>query len=392
MLHCSFAPPGRTCVADHSPRVTLRSITRGCIPWPRRGQTAPDRHGATSLTTDATRAFWLTAALLLAAGANAQQPARVNVGIANSATDVGLFVAYKKGYFAREGIDANLVTFDSGVRMIAPFASGDLDVGGGGPSAGLYNAAARGIDIRIVADKGSTPPGRPLNYLVVRRDHVESGRYKSIADLKGMRIGGAAPGGSATTTLDKLLERAKLRIADVERVYLGFPQQAVALQNKAIDAALPTEPATTQVVKSGAGLHMIGDDEIYPNHQVTVILYGGRFLRDRPDVARRFMRAYILAVREYNDAIVDGKLSGAKGEEMISILTEMSQIKDAELYRTMIAANIDPDGKLGVESLKEDLAIFLKEGLIEGKVDITKVIDPSFAESVVKELGPYRKN
>ena len=330
---------------------------------------------------------------LLAAisGAPAQQPVRVNIGIANSATDVGLFVAVKKGYFAREGIDANLITFDSGARMIAPFASGDLDVGGGGPSAGLYNAVARGIDIRIVADKGSTPKGRPINFLVVRKDHVESGRYKTLADLKGMKIGGAAPGGSATTTLDKLLERANLRIADVERVYLGFPQQAVALQNKAIDAALPTEPATTQVVKTGAGVRMIGDDEIYPDHQLTVILYGGLFIRDKPEIARKFMRAYLLAVREYNDAIVDGKLAGTKGEEMISILTEMSQIKDPEIYRSIIAANIDPDGQLGVKSLKDDVAIFAKEGLLEGKFDMDKVVDTSFADAVVKEVGAYRR-
>ncbi len=329
------------------------------------------------------------AGVLFACGAHAQQPVRVNVGIANSATDVGLFVAAKKGYFAREGIDANFISFDSGARMIAPFASGDLDVGGGGPSAGLYNAVARGIDIRIVADKGSTPKGRPVNFLVVRRDHVESGRYKTLADLKGMKIGGAAPGGSATTTLDKLLERAGLRIADVERVYLGFPQQAVALQNKAIDAALPTEPATTQVVKSGAAVRMIGDDEIYPDHQLTVILYGGLFIRNKPETARKFMRAYLLAVREYSDAVVDGKLSGVRGEEMISILTGMSQIKDADLYRGIVAANIDPNGMLGVQSLKDDLAIFAREGLIEGKVDMDKVVDSSFAEAVVKEIGAY---
>src|SRR5438046_3003402 len=76
-----------------------------------------------------------------------QAPIKINVGIANSATDVGLFVADKKGYFKREGLEVNFIAFDSGARMIAPFASGDLDVGGGGPSAGLYNAVARGIDI-----------------------------------------------------------------------------------------------------------------------------------------------------------------------------------------------------------------------------------------------------
>jgi NitT/TauT family transport system substrate-binding protein len=319
------------------------------------------------------------------------QSLRVNVGIANSATDAALFVADKKGHFKAEGLEVNFIAFDSGARMIAPFASGDLDVGAGGPSAGLYNAVARGIDIRIVADKSSTPPGRPINFLLVRKDHVESGRYKTLADLKGMKVAGAAPGGAATTTLDKLLEMAGLRIADVERVYLGFPQQAIALENKAVDAALPTEPAASEAVKRGSAVRVIGDDEIYPNHQLAAIFYAGQFIKNKPDAAKRFMRAYIKGARDYADAIVDGRLSGAKGEEMIAILTASSQIKDPEIYRSIAAANIDPDGKLGIESLKADLAIFAKEGLIEGKVDIDKVIDTSFAEAVVKELGPYKR-
>ena len=319
------------------------------------------------------------------------QSVPVNVGIANSATDAALFVADKKGYFKAEGLDVNFIAFDSGARMIAPFASGDLDVGAGGPSAGLYNAVARGIDIRIVADKSSTPPGRPINFLLVRRDHVESGRYQTLADLRGMKVAGSAPGGAATTTLDKLLEKAGLRIADVERIYLGFPQQAIALENKAVDAALPTEPAASEAVKRGSAVRIIGDDDIYPNHQLAAIFYAGQFITKKPDAAQRFMRAYIRGARDYADAVVNGKLSGAKGEEMIAILTASSQIKDPEIYRTITAANIDPDGKLGIESLKEDLAIFTKEGLIEGKVDINKVIDTSFAQAAVKELGPYKR-
>ena len=328
---------------------------------------------------------------LAATGAQAQTPVKVNVGIANSATDAGLFVADKKGYFKREGLDVNFIAFDSGARMIAPFASGDLDVGAGGPSAGLYNAVARGIDVRIVADKSSTPPGRPINFLLVRKDHVDSGRYKTLADLRGMKIAGAAPGGSATTTLDKLLEKAGLRIADVERVYLGFPQQAIALQNKAVDAALPTEPSASEAIKSGAAVRIIGDDDIYPGHQLAAIFYAGQFARNKPDAARRFMRAYLLGVRDYTDAITDGKFAGPKGDEMIAILTEYSQIKDPNIYRAIAPANINPDGKLGIPSLKEDLAIFAKEGLIEGKVDMDKVIDTSFADAVVKELGPYKR-
>ncbi len=329
------------------------------------------------------------AGLAFAGPARAQTP--LNVGIANSATDVGVFVADKRGYFKREGLDVTLSAFNAGAQMIAPFASGDLDIGAAGPAAALYNAAARGIDIRIVADKGSTPPGRPISFLLVRKDHVDSGRYKTFADLKGMKIANSAQGASANTVLTKLLKKAGLSVDDVERVYLGFPQQALALQNGAVDAAIPVEPAASAAVNSGAAIRVAGDDTIYPGHQIATIFYSGQFIKNKPDAARKFMRAYLQGVRDYNDGIVEGKLSGPKGEAIIEILTQYSVIKDAAIYRAISAANIDPDGKVNIDSLSEDLAIFASEGLIEGKVDMTRVVDMSFADAAVKEMGAYRR-
>ena len=333
----------------------------------------------------------VAAVLAALSGAPARALDKVNVGVANSATDIGFFIAHKRGYFRDEGIEANFIAFDSAARMIAPFASGDLDVGGGGPSAGLYNAIARGIDIRIVADKSSTPPGRPGQYLLVCKDLVASGRYKTLGDLKGMKIAGTAPGGSATTTLYKLLELAKLRISDVERVYLGFPQQAVALENKAIDAALPSEPSATIAVGKGAAVKVMGDDEMYPYHQIAVILYGGQFAKSRPAVAQRFMRAYLRATRDYNDALDGAKFSGPRGEEMISILTEFGTIKDGSIFRSIGMHACNPDGTLNIDSVREDLDIFRSEGLIEGQVTIEQALDTSFRDAALKELGPWKR-
>jgi NitT/TauT family transport system substrate-binding protein len=316
----------------------------------------------------------------------------INLGITNSATDVGFFIADKRGYFRDEGLAVNMIAFDSAASMIAPFASGDLDVGGGGPSAGLYNAVARGIDIRIVADKSSTPPGRGALYLMVRTDLVQSGRYKTIADLKGMKFADSAPGGGGMVTEYKLLAEAGLQMDDIERVYMSFPQQVMALQNKAVDAALPVEPSAYQAEKLGAAVRIMGDDQIYPYHQLATVFYSGQFIESKPEAARKFMRAYLRGVRDYNDAVVDDKLAGPKGEAVIAILTEYSLIKDPAIHRAIAAIACDPDGRVNVDSLKEDLDIFRKEGLIEGKVTIEQALDTSFAEAAAKELGPYRPN
>ena len=315
----------------------------------------------------------------------------VTVGTANSATDIAVYVAEKKGFFREEGLEVSFISFDSAAKMIAPFASGDLDVGGGGTSAGLYNAVARGIDIKIVADKNHTPPGQGIQPLLVRKDHVDSGRYKTLADLKGMKISTAAPGSAASTTLDRALKMGGLKLSDVDQVYMGFPQQAVALANKAIDAAFTAEPSATQAVNSGSAVRVMGDDEIYPMHQLAVVFYAGSFIKKKPEAARRYMRAYLKGVRYYNDAIVNGRLNGPRGEEIVAILSEKIPLKDNSLYRSLIPPACDPDGKVQLKSLAEDLEFFRDAGQIEGKVTLEQALDSSFAEAAVAQLGPYQR-
>ena len=331
-------------------------------------------------------------AALVAAPARAAELIPVKVGTANSATDVGVFVAQAKGFFRDEGLDVSFIAFDSAAKMIAPFASGDLDVGGGGTSAGLYNAVARGIEIKIVADKNHTPPGQGIQPLLIRKDLIDSGRFKTLADLKGMKISTAAPGSAASTTLDHALRMAGLKITDVEQVYMGFPQQAAALASKALDAAFTAEPSASQAVASGAAVRFMGDDEIYPNHQLAVVFYSGDFARKKPDAARRYMRAYLRGVRYYNDAIENGKLVGARGEEIIEILARNIPIKDKAAYRNLMAPACDPDGKMNVDSIREDLEFYRSTGLIEGNVKLEQALDTSFIEQAVKEIGPYQRN
>ncbi len=313
------------------------------------------------------------------------------MGIAQASSDVGLYLAEKKGYFKAENLNVTFIPFDSGARMVAPLGAGQLDVGAGSAAAGFYNAVARGIPIKIVADKGSTPPGYGFQPLLVRKDLVDSGRFKSLKDLKGMKIAGSAPGSASTSTLNEALKKAGLKYSDVERVFLGFPQHVVALQNKAVDAAMTTEPSATKAVQSGAAVRVMGDDEIYPNHQLAVILYGGNFIKEQPDAGRRFMRAYLRAVRDYNDALSGGHLAGPNADEVIAALTEYTPIKDAALYRAITPQGCNPDGHVHIPSLRNDLEFFKQEGLIQGNVTMEQALDSSFVDAALKDLGPYKR-
>jgi NitT/TauT family transport system substrate-binding protein len=337
----------------------------------------------------------LSAFLALAASTQAARALdmdSVSIGYTQTATDIGLYVADKRGYFKQEGIDFHFVLFDSAARMVAPVAGGDLQAVAGAPTAAFFNAVARGIDIRMVADKVSTPPGRTSQTLIVRKDLVESGKFKSIADLKGRKIANGAPGTAASVTLGKMLAQGGLKIGDIDQVFLPFPQMVIALANKAVDAALPAEPATTEAIKRDLAVKILGDDVAYPNHEIAVIFFTGKFLSEKPDAAKRFLKAFLRGVRDHNDGLgPDGKFAGPKGEEIIKILNEYTPIKDPEFYRGFALAACDPDGTLKIESIKSDLEAFKADKLIEGDVDMNKVVDQSVLQAALKELGPYKR-
>jgi NitT/TauT family transport system substrate-binding protein len=153
----------------------------------------------------------------------------VSVGTTSSISDAPFFIADKKNYFRDEDLQVTMTPFNSAANMVAPLGAGQLDVGGGSASAGLYNAVARGIRIRIVADKSSSQPGYPGNKLIVRRDLVESGRFAGLRSLKGMKIAMNGAGVSNTSTLNTALTSVGLTYDDVTTVDMAFPDHLVAL-------------------------------------------------------------------------------------------------------------------------------------------------------------------
>ncbi len=330
------------------------------------------------------------AALSVVALAGLAHAAPVRVGTTNSSSDAPLFIADAKGYFKAEGLEVEFTSFDSAAKMIAPLGTGQLEVGAGAPAAGFFNAVARGLDVRMVADKGSMPPGYGYLSLLVRKDLVDSGKVKSFADLKGLKIALPAQGTTTDATLNEALKKGGLKWTDIDVVYMGFPQHVLAFQNKAIDASVTTEPSATRSEQLGVAVRYGPGDVIYPNQQVAVILYGGKFIKEQPDVGRRFMKAYIRGVRDYNDALKGGKLAGPNAPEIIDILTKATNIKDPKVYASITPNGVNPEGKLGEASLRHDLQFFRDRGLIEGNVTVEQVTDTSFVNAALKELGPYK--
>jgi NitT/TauT family transport system substrate-binding protein len=186
---------------------------------------------------------------------------QVHLAVARSMSDSGYYVADKKSYFRDEGIAVTMTAFSSAALMVAPLGTGELDVGGGTVSAGLYNAVSRGIPLKVVADQASMRPGYGFAGLMVRKDLVESGRYRTLADLKGLRVAMTAPGTGTSSTLNQLLIKGGLKYGDADVVYLAFPEHLPAYRNKAIDASLTTEPTMTQMIEEGVAVRVLGNDD-----------------------------------------------------------------------------------------------------------------------------------
>jgi NitT/TauT family transport system substrate-binding protein len=325
-------------------------------------------------------------------GGESGESATVQVGTAQSASDAAIYIADKKGYFEEQGIQLELIPFRSAAETVPSLGSGDLDVGGGSPSAGMYNAVARGLDLKNVADKGSHPPGQGYSALLVRQDLVDSGQFNGFEDLNGLTIGIAAEGTSSEIDAVVPLREAGLTLNDVQPEYLAFPDHVSALENGSIDAASTTEPSVTQAVQTGAAVRWAGADEFYPYQQVATIIYGPDFV-EQGDLATRFMVAYLKGARDYNDALEEGRLQGPNADEIISIIAEYSNITDPELISNMEAAGIDPDGSLNVDGMESDLQTWKDQGLLENE-DVTaeQTVDTSFIDAAVEELGPYEPN
>jgi NitT/TauT family transport system substrate-binding protein len=311
-------------------------------------------------------------------------PVTVKFGQVGTISDAAIFIADAKGYFKEQGITLDLQTFQSAANMTTPLGTGELDAGGGAPSAGLYNAIGRGVNIRIVADKGSLTAGHGYEAVIVRKDLAD--RVKSAKDMKGLKVSIAAQDIVPEYSLDTFLRTGGLTIKDITLVPLAFPDMVAALANKAIDVAVPTEPTATRILDAGSGVLITRTDVVVPGEQTAVILYSEKFAKNK-DAAVRFMKAYLQGARFYADAF--DKKDPAKHKEAVDILAKGTKL-DAALIERVVVPGIDPNGAVNAKSLDAAQQYFVAKGTQQKTLDMTTVVDASFADAAVKELGTYK--
>jgi len=298
----------------------------------------------------------------------------VKMGDLPAISNAGLYVAIDKGYFQEKSIVVDTEKFASGGKMIAPLATGQIDVAIGSPSAGLYNSIASGLEFRIVADKGQSRPGHGFSNLIVRKDLLDSGRVKTVKDLKGMKVASGAKGIVLDYFLAKMLEAEGLTYEQVEMVYLGYPEAVKALATKAVDALIAPEPWGVRAEQQKVGVRTFLPDQFpaISTFQIAVIMYSGKFIKERPKVARDFLQAYAKGVRYYSE-------HGPKNAEVAAIIAKHTQVP-ADIIKAAIPFYIDPGIRPRVQDLATLQDFFVKMGWVKQPVPMDRVVDLSFLE------------
>lgn len=309
------------------------------------------------------------------------------MGVLRSGGEAGLYVAIERGYLKEQGITIETTAFSSSGDMIAPLGTGDLNLGNGAATAGLFNAVGRGIPIVIPAGSSLLPKGSTFTAFMVRKDLFDSGAIKTPADLKG-KVYSKTPGkGTASDlALDMLLKQGNLTEKDIQIQELGFPDMVAAFSGKKIDFAYVTEPYVTASAEAGVAVRWIPAGDLLPGGQVGSWLASPQFVKERRDVAKRWMVGVMRGERDFVDAFFKNK--GSK-EDVAKILTKYTAVTDLAVQLKVAQPYLTPNGYANRKSLQDQLSFHIQRGLVTGKVDLNSVIDDGLVDYAIGVLGKY---
>ena len=318
---------------------------------------------------------------LLAAPALAQNRA-ITVGALRFTSHAGTFVAVERGLFEDAGLDVELRFFQAATPMAAAIASGDVDYAVTAMSGGLVNLAQKDA-VRIIGGALTEEPGIDGQKILASDAAFRAG-LTSPAALDGRSFG--------MTTAGSSFHYIGSRVAEAEGAGLTFrPLQKVpavigALKSGQIDAWAIVPHIAKPLAASGA-VHVIGDVADYlPNYQVTTIFTSKANADDEREMTAAFLSAYSKGAAAYNAVMIDGD-GGQEGvNAMVDLIhTYVYADQPREQAATSIVngtMRLQPDARLNMASLADQLAWFQSEGLVDASIALETVVDPSYVEAV----------
>ena len=284
-----------------------------------------------------------TAGLAPATLAFAQAPTKVTIAVGgkNLLYYLPLTIAETQGYFKDEGLDVTIVDFAGGSRALQAVIGGSADVVSGAFEH-TVNMQSKGQFLRAFVLQGRAPQ------IVLGVNPKTMPNYKSVADLKGKKIGVTAPGSSTNVMANFVLAKAGLHPTDVSIIGVGAGNGAVAaMRSGQIDAISNLDPVITLLQRSG-DLKIVSDTRVPAESEK---VFGGPMPAGCLYAPQAWIDKNPAAVQALASAIVraDRWIQKAGASEIVKAVPESYLLGDRAVYIDAFLASkaaLSPDGMI----------------------------------------------
>ncbi len=319
----------------------------------------------------------LAAPALLRAQALEKPKLTLAVGGKNLLYYLPLTLAEQLGYFKAEGLDVTIVDFAGGARALQAVVGGSADVVSGAFEH-TVNMQAKGQRLRAFVLQGRAPQ------IVLGVNPKTMAGYKTVADLKGKKIGVTAPGSSTNVMVNFILAKAGLKPSDVSIIGVGAAQGAVAaMRSGQIDAISNLDPVITLLQRSG-DLRVVSDTRIVAEAEK---VFGGPMPAGCLYAPQAFIDKHPNTVQALANAIVraDKWIQAAGPGDIIQAVPESYLLGDRAVYiDAFLAAKgaLSPDGTIpekGADTALRALASIDAE-IGKAQIDLAAVFTNDFVK------------
>ena len=301
---------------------------------------------------------------------------RIRIGYSSiSGSYLGLWVAHDGGFFAKEGLEDQMILIPSGSQLAQVVVAGEVDIAALNGSSAMA-AALQGADIRIV--------GNTTNKLIFSI-YVRS-EIKTIAALKGKKVGVTRFGSATDIAARFALRKHNLDPQkDVNILQMGAMSSIMGgLQGGSIDAGVVSPPTLFAVEKMGFKelVNITDMDLAFPNPSLMV---QGGIMKRKPDLVDRFMRAY---VRSIHHARSDREMTFKSIAKYTKIEDPLVLQRAYDLYVGKVLEKAPYINMAGMKNALDDLAKTVpaaKDAKPEQFID-TRFLDNIEKSGLLKEL------
>jgi NitT/TauT family transport system substrate-binding protein len=301
----------------------------------------------------------------------------VKIGYIKVTALAPVMVAQAKGYFAAEGLDAEIVAFDAPVPVAQAVVSGAVDFGTTGPSGAFYNLAGQGA-LHISAGMAREAPS--FQFLaVLASNRAYNAGLTSVKALAGHSVAVSDIGGAAHYSLTLIEEKYHIDPASVRVTPLqGISAAISALAGGSVDASSSPSTAFAPVIERGDAklLAYVGDETPW---QAGIVYTTRKTADERRGTVEKVLRALKNAMRDYHDAFTgpdERRKDGPTAPDILAILSKQLGQPPAQVARAI--AYVDRDGRVDVKDLNHQVAFLRAQGLIKGAVDLDAIVDKRY--------------